>query len=80
MERNGKVLIVCSFVCCLFLQVGRHLTAADFQIVFPIEAAASRASEIVGPRTSEYLARIHARAAYQRGLEKGGPYAYAKCQ
>jgi glutathione S-transferase len=55
---------------------GDEFTAADIQISFPVEAAASRGG--LGsrrPRLLNYLARIHGREAYQRALAKGGPYA-----
>ena len=54
---------------------GAEFTAADIQMSFPVEAAASRGG--LGsrqPRLLNYLARIHAREAYQRALAKGGPY------
>ena len=42
---------------------------------FPIEAAAAHAGlDASRPRLMDFLARIHARPAYQRALEKGGPY------
>lgn len=53
-----------------------ELTAADIQMSFPIEAAAVRGG--LGhefPRLQAFLERIRARPAYQRALEKGGPYA-----
>ena len=57
---------------------GAELTAADVMMSFPVEAAASRAGLEPGrPRCADWLARIHARPAYQRALERGGPYAYA---
>ena len=43
---------------------------------FPLEAFAARGTG-AGPRVSEWLARLHARPAYGRALERGGPYAYA---
>jgi glutathione S-transferase len=49
-------------------------TAADIQMSFPIEAAASRAGLASYPRLQAFLDRIHARPAYQRALETGGPY------
>lgn len=57
---------------------GPQFTAADIIMSFPVEAAGSR----VGfgndrPRLKAFLERIHARPAYQRALERGGPYAYA---
>jgi glutathione S-transferase len=43
---------------------------------FPLEAAAARAGLADGhPRAMEFLSRIHARPAWRRALEKGGPYA-----
>ena len=58
---------------------GEEFSAADVQMSFPVEAGAARVG--LGPtraRTAAFLARIHARPAYQRALERGGPYAYAK--
>ena len=57
---------------------GSDFTAADAMMSFPIEAAASR----VGfgpdqPALTDFLARIHARPAYRRALERGGPYSLA---
>jgi glutathione S-transferase len=54
---------------------GEEFTAADIQMSFPLEAAASRGGLDGGrPRLMDFLKRIHARPAYQRALEKGGPY------
>ncbi len=54
---------------------GDMMTAADIQMSFPIEAAAVRTRlEVDHPKLADYLERIHARPAYQRALEKGGPY------
>jgi len=54
---------------------GRTFSAADIQLSFPIEAAAARAGlDKSRPRLMDFLARIHARPAYQRALERGGPY------
>ena len=58
---------------------GQEFSAADIQMSFPLEAAASRAGiEGKAPRIMEFLARIHARPAYARALERGGPYALMK--
>jgi glutathione S-transferase len=55
---------------------GNGFTAADIQMSFPAEAAASRAKFGDSyPRIRDFLARIHARPAYERALERGGPYA-----
>jgi len=54
---------------------GEAFTAADIQMSFPLEAAAARAGlEQRHPKAIAFLDRIHARPAYQRALDKGGPY------
>ena len=54
---------------------GPEFSAADVQMSFPLEAAASRGGLARSrPRLMAFLDRIHARPAYQRALEKGGPY------
>ncbi|MEW6022392.1 MAG: glutathione S-transferase [Pseudomonadota bacterium] len=58
---------------------GSEFSAADIQMSFALEAAASRGG--LGaqyPQLSGFLQRIHARPAYQRALERGGKYDYAK--
>ncbi|KAG6914612.1 hypothetical protein DXG01_016345 [Tephrocybe rancida] len=55
---------------------GDEPTAADFLMVFPLEAVAVRAPEVSGPKLTEFVNRVHARPAYKRALEKGGEYAY----
>lgn len=58
--------------------VGADLTAADIMLSFPLEAARARAGlDGSRPNLIAWLARIHARPAYGRALERGGPYAYA---
>ncbi|HEX6959771.1 MAG TPA: glutathione S-transferase [Ferrovibrio sp.] len=54
---------------------GGEFSAADVMMSFPLEAAAAR----MGLRPehqpiADFLGRIHARAAYKRALEQGGPY------
>lgn len=57
---------------------GDDFTAADVMMSFPLEAARSRAGLGASrPATIAWLARVHARPAYQAALEAGGPYAYA---
>ena len=53
---------------------GPEFTAADVQMSFPIEAARSRAglNATEHPRLTDWLARIHARPAYQRAAARGG--------
>lgn len=59
---------------------GADFSAADIMMSFPLEAAATR----IGLDRPEYapirdfLARIHARPAYHRALEQGGPYELLK--
>ena len=56
---------------------GEQFSAADVQMSFPLEAAASRAGLNAGrPRLMAVLDRIHARGAYGRALERGGPYSF----
>jgi glutathione S-transferase len=54
---------------------GAEMTAADIQMSFALEAAAAR-SGLDGrrPRLMAWLDRIHARPAYVRAVERGGPY------
>jgi glutathione S-transferase len=54
---------------------GDEFTAADVQMSFPLEAASVRGGlDASRPKLWSFLERIHARAAYKRALEKGGPY------
>ncbi|WP_295954971.1 glutathione S-transferase [Rhodoferax sp.] len=54
---------------------GEEFSGADIQLSFPLEAAAARGGlDASRPRLIAYLARIHARPAYQRALAKGGPF------
>lgn len=54
---------------------GKAFSAADVQMSFPIEAAAARAGlDGSRPRLMAWLERIHGRPAYQRALDKGGPF------
>ena len=58
---------------------GSEFSAADIQMSFALEAAASRGG--LGaqyPQLSGFLQRIHARPAYARALERGGKYDYAR--
>ncbi|MDL9999688.1 glutathione S-transferase [Variovorax sp. J22P240] len=58
---------------------GEAFTGADIQMSFPVEAAATRGGlDASRPRLMAYLQRIHARPAYQRALERGGPYGLLK--
>ena len=53
---------------------GEHLSLADFQMSFAVEAALARgAAASAWPHLHAYLQRIQARPAYQQALAKGGP-------
>ncbi|WP_332641033.1 glutathione S-transferase family protein [Brevundimonas sp.] len=57
---------------------GDEFSAADIMMSFPVEAAGSRVGYGADkPRLKAFLKTIHARPAYQRALERGGPYSYA---
>jgi glutathione S-transferase len=54
---------------------GDEFTAADIQMSFPLEAATARGGlDDSRPRLMDFLARIHARPAYKRALERGGAF------
>ncbi|HEX7389305.1 MAG TPA: glutathione S-transferase [Acidiphilium sp.] len=57
---------------------GGDLTGADIMMSFPVETANARGA-LRGnfSRVNAFLAAIHARPAWLRALEKGGPYPYA---
>ena len=58
---------------------GEAFTAADVQISFVLEAAASRGGlDARYPKLMAWLERIHARPAYQRALARGGKYDFVK--
>ena len=53
---------------------GNEFSAADIQMSFPVEAASARYGLDDKPNLRAFLQRIHARPAYQRALEQGGPF------
>ena len=52
--------------------VGSALTGADIQMLFVLEAAGARLEPY--PAALAYRERMRARPAYQRAIERGGPY------
>jgi glutathione S-transferase len=58
--------------------VGSALTGADIQMSFVAEMA--DAFDALGPYPDlqSWLGRMHARPAFRRSIEKGGPYRFAK--
>jgi glutathione S-transferase len=56
---------------------GNAFSGADIQMSFPVEAARARGGlDGSRPKLMAWLERIHARPAYARALERGGPYSY----
>jgi glutathione S-transferase len=54
---------------------GSEFSAADVQMSFPLEVAAVRGGlDARYPKLTDWLARIHARPAYQSALKRGGAY------
>ncbi|MEP1896456.1 MAG: glutathione S-transferase [Alloalcanivorax venustensis] len=52
---------------------GEALTAADVQMSFPLQAAGARANLDALPHIRDFIQRVEARPAYQRGIERTGP-------
>ncbi len=52
---------------------GSELTAADIQMIYPMEAIAARVPD-APQRIKDWVARAHDRPAYKRAVDKGGPY------
>ncbi|WP_392534773.1 glutathione S-transferase family protein [Nostoc sp. C117] len=58
---------------------GEEFTAADIQMSFPLELVGMQAELISSrPKIKQFIERIHARPAYERALERGGRYDFAK--
>jgi glutathione S-transferase len=59
--------------------LGERFSAADIMLSFPLEAARVRGGlDATRPNLFGFVERIHARPAYRRALEKGGPYRFAQ--
>lgn len=57
---------------------GKDFSAADVIMSFPAEASLQRVDAAKSAKALKaYVERLHARPAFKRALEKGGPYAYA---
>lgn len=54
-----------------------ELSAADIMLSFPAEIAVAQRAVAGRPKLAAFVAAMQARPAYQRGLERGGPYNYA---
>jgi len=57
--------------------IGDSLSAADFMLSFPAEVAVMQGRTTSRPKLAAFVKMIHARPAWQRALEKGGPYNFA---
>jgi glutathione S-transferase len=56
---------------------GAEFSAADVQMMFPLEFAAfARLVDVRHARLRDYLARMQARPAYRRAVDRGGAYAF----
>jgi glutathione S-transferase len=58
--------------------VGDGLTGADIQMSFVAELAGMLGKRAGYPAMETWIARLHARPAYKRALDRGGPYALAR--
>ncbi|MFC3680835.1 glutathione S-transferase [Bacterioplanoides pacificum] len=57
---------------------GEQRRAADYQMIFPLEAALSRgAARSNYPNIARFVDQVQALESYQTALQKGGPYDYA---
>jgi glutathione S-transferase len=54
------------------------LSAADIMLSFPAELAVMQGRAAKRPKLAKFVEWVHARPAYRRGLEKGGPYQFAR--
>jgi glutathione S-transferase len=59
--------------------LGERFSAADIMMSFPLEDVRVRGGlDAMRPNLFGFVERIHARLAYRRALEKGGPYRFAQ--
>ncbi len=56
---------------------GADISGADIMMSFPLEASRQRGNIEGSPNVKAFVDRIHARPAYQKALERGGPYSFA---
>ena len=57
--------------------MGEELTGADVQMSFIGEIAETYGKRAAFPNLDAWVKRLHARPAYKKALEKGGPYRFA---
>lgn len=76
-QLHGQLSYVADHLSCHDWMLGEHISAADIQMSFPLEAAMfdeTLASSY--PRLKHYVTQLQARPAYLRALAKGGDYRY----
>lgn len=55
-----------------------ELSAADIMLSFPAEVAVAQGRTASRPKLAKFVEWAQARPAYRRGLDKGGPYQFAR--
>jgi glutathione S-transferase len=58
--------------------LGAEFSAADVQMSFVGEVAGARGGRDRFPNLQAWVQRFQQRPAYQRALQRGGPYAYGR--
>jgi len=77
MDEIKKVLDYCEYSLIRNTWfAGDELTGADFNMIFPLEAAKARGRLKGYEACNEFVQRVWDRPAYRRALEKGGDYDY----
>lgn len=56
--------------------LGDAFTGADIQMSFVAELAEAYGKRAAFPNFDAWIRRLHARPAYQKALDKGGPYRF----
>ena len=54
--------------------VGNNWTAADIMMSFPAEIAVMQGMADRAPRLAAFVEAVHARPAWRKARERGGPY------
>ena len=69
--------VAVTYTILLTFFIGTSLTGADIQMSFVGEMAKVFGKLEPYPNLAAWLGRMHARPAFQRSIEKGGPYRFA---
>ena len=54
-----------------------ELSAVDVMLSFPAEVAVAQGYGARLPKLAQFVEKIHARPAWQRAVERGGPYRFS---